>query len=192
MRRFNTTGLCVPRKHYMVDVSGRVAQMRVMVDAGDYFCVNRPRQYGKTTLLAALERSLAEAYEVASFSFQRLSYADFASEAAFVRALCRNVPKACRTFPAPVAERMSEVARDRQVEWVMGDLFDLFEEWVEQSGQPVVLIIDEVDSATSNQVFLDFLARLRDQYLLHEKDPSNPAFQSVILAGANDVKYLEA
>ncbi len=192
MRRFNTTGLCVPRKHYMVDVSGRVAQMRAMVDAGDYFCVNRPRQYGKTTTLAALRQALVSDYEVAGFSFQRLSQADFASEAAFVRALCRNVPKACRTLPAPVAERMREVARDRQAEWVMGDLFELLEEWVEQSCRPVVLVVDEVDSATGNQVFLDFLARLRDQYLQREEDPSYPAFQSVILAGVTDVKHLKA
>ena len=192
MRRFNTTGLCVPRKHYMVDVSGRVAQMRAMVDAGDYFCVNRPRQYGKTTTLAALRQALVSDYEVAGLSFQRLSHADFASEAAFVRALCRNVPKACRTLPAPVAERMREVARDRQAEWVMGDLFELLEEWVEQSCRPVVLVVDEVDSATGNQVFLDFLARLRDQYLLREEDPSYPAFQSVILAGVTDVKHLKA
>ena len=58
MRRFNTTGLCVPSEHYMVDISARVARMRAMVDAGDYFCVNRARQYGKTTALAALEGAL--------------------------------------------------------------------------------------------------------------------------------------
>ena len=192
MRKFNTTGLCVSRKHYMVDVSGRVEAMRAMVDAGDYFCVKRPRQYGKTTSLAALRQALAPDYDVASLSFQRLSHADFASEAAFVRALCRNVPKACRTIPAPVAEGMREVARDRRAEWVMDDLFDLLEEWVEQSGRPVVLVVDEVDSATGNQVFLDFLARLRDQYLLREKDPAYPAFQSVVLAGVTDVKHLKA
>ena len=35
MREFNSTGLCVPRKHYMVDISGRVKQMRAMVERGD-------------------------------------------------------------------------------------------------------------------------------------------------------------
>lgn len=64
MREFNTTGLCVPRKHYMVDISGRVAQARAMVERGDYFCVNRGRQYGKTTLLAALRKELRADYEV--------------------------------------------------------------------------------------------------------------------------------
>ena len=112
--------------------------------------------------------------------------------AAFVRALCRNVPKAFRELPVPIAGRMREVVRDRQTEWVMDDLFDVFEEWVEGSCRPVVLIVDEVDSATNNQVFLDFLARLRDQYLLRGKNPSYPAFRSVVLAGVTDVKHLKA
>ena len=59
MREFNSTGLCVPERHYMVDISGRVAQIRAMVERGDYFCINRARQYGKTTTLVALERALA-------------------------------------------------------------------------------------------------------------------------------------
>ena len=73
MRRFNSTGLCVPNKHYMVDITGRVAQIRAMVEKGDYFCINRARQYGKTTTIAALERSLAESFEVASLDFQALA-----------------------------------------------------------------------------------------------------------------------
>ena len=46
---FNITGLCVPEKHYMVDIRERVAQVRDMVVRGDYFTINRARQYGKTT-----------------------------------------------------------------------------------------------------------------------------------------------
>jgi hypothetical protein len=52
-------------------------------------------------------------------------------------------------------------------------------------------MIDEVDSASSKQVFLDFLALLRLQYLDREDDPDNAAFQSVILAGVTDIKHLK-
>ena len=48
---FNTDGYCDPELHYMVDLSGRLNEIRVMVDAGQYFTVNRARQYGKTTIL---------------------------------------------------------------------------------------------------------------------------------------------
>lgn len=58
--------------------------------------------------------------------------------------------------------------------------------------RPIVLIIDEVDSATNNQVFLDFLAQLRSLYIKKEKNPDIKTFQSVILAGVTDVRYLKS
>ena len=48
-------------------------------------------------------------------------------------------------------------------------------------------MIDEVDSASNNQVFLDFLAQLRGYYLIRNK---RPTFQSVILAGVHDIRNL--
>ena len=50
------------------------------------------------------------------------------------------------------------------------------------------MIIDEIDSAANNQVFLDFLAQLRSYYLDRE---NSPTFQSVILAGVYDVKNIK-
>lgn len=52
-------------------------------------------------------------------------------------------------------------------------------------------MIDEVDSASNKQVFFDFLAMLRLQYLDREDDPDNAAFQSVILAGVTDIKHIK-
>ena len=54
MREFNTTAVCIPSKHYMVDIIDKVNEIRKMVDAGKYFTINRARQYGKTTTLLAL------------------------------------------------------------------------------------------------------------------------------------------
>ena len=56
-----------------------------------------------------------------------------------------------------------------------------------QPGKKDCLMIDEVDSASNNQVFLDFLAQLRAQYI--ERD-IQPTFRAVILAGVYDVKNL--
>ena len=58
--------------------------------------------------------------------------------------------------------------------------------WFKDSDKKVVLVIDEVDRATNNQVFLDFLAQLRSLYLKREKNTKVKTFQSVILAGVND------
>jgi len=48
MREFNVTGLCIPSKHYMADISNKVNQIATMVEKGQYFTINRARQYGKT------------------------------------------------------------------------------------------------------------------------------------------------
>ena len=53
----------------------------------------------------------------------------------------------------------------------------------------MVLIIDEVDSAANNQVFLDFLGQLRNYYLARDKKGIK-TFQSVVLAGVYDIKNL--
>ena len=64
MRRFNVTGVCIPEEDYMVDIGGKLAQIKAMVDRGDYFTINRARQYGKTTTLFLLEKMLQEDYIV--------------------------------------------------------------------------------------------------------------------------------
>ena len=196
MREFNSTGLCVPRKHYMVDISGRVAQMRAMVERGDYFCVNRARQYGKTTTLVALQDALQGDFVVADLDFQALSHADFATEGAFVGAFAREVLRRAEYGLLELSDGPSEALTQLRGaspgELRLPDLSSALALWNRGSRLPVVLIIDEVDSATNNQVFLDFLAQLRLQYLERERRPSIPAFRSVVLAGVTDVKHLKA
>jgi len=55
----------------------------------------------------------------------------------------------------------------------------------------MVLLIDEVDKSSNNQLFLDFLAMLRQKYL-QRGEGKDYTFQSVILAGVHDVKTLKA
>ncbi|MGL4911834.1 MAG: hypothetical protein ACRC3Y_05305 [Romboutsia sp.] len=52
------------------------------------------------------------------------------------------------------------------------------------------MIVDEVDRASNNQLFLDFLGMLRSLYLSREKGNST-TFKSVILAGVHDIKNLK-
>ena len=46
-RTFNITADCKPSLHYMVDITDRLEQIKKMIDAGQYFTINRARQYGK-------------------------------------------------------------------------------------------------------------------------------------------------
>ncbi len=71
-KKFNITGICRPAKHYMADVSGKLAKILAMVEDGDYFVINRPRQYGKTTTLYTLAELLERKgnYLVFNISFE--------------------------------------------------------------------------------------------------------------------------
>jgi len=194
MKKFNTTAVCIPSKHYMVDLSERVREIKRLVDDGKYFTINRARQYGKTTTITALTEYLKLDYDVLSLDFQKISAASFRTEEKFVQAFCRQIMARGKSLPIPGALKaeLQEYISRKENKAVLDELFSSLTEWCEGSEKPVVLIIDEVDTATNNQVFLDFLAQLRADYLEREDDPEKKTFQSVILAGVTDVKHIRS
>ena len=188
---FNVNGDCKPNLHYMVNISERLRQIKNMVDEGQYFTINRARQYGKTTTLRALEEFLQKEYTVVSLDFQRMSYADFENENSFVMAFSGEILD-CMRFPEEIPDTIKTTLQgfadgdERQV--TLSRLFRCLSQWCEQSNKKIVLLIDEVDSASNNQVFLDFLAQLRGYYINRDRKAT---FQSVILAGVHDIKNIK-
>lgn len=67
----------------MADIADKLTQIRSMVDAGQYFIINRARWYGKTTTLEELEKVLKREYVVVSLDFQMLGAAGFQTESQF-------------------------------------------------------------------------------------------------------------
>lgn len=188
---FNISGDCKPDMHFMVDIGDRLAEMKAMIDRGDYFTVNRARQFGKTTTLKALRRYLKNEYQVLSLDFQKLSHKDFETERAFVEALAREILKKLylmKEVPDGIVNGFRQFTQENNFGLKLAILFECFSKWCQKSEKPVVLIVDEVDSATNNQVFLDFLAQIRGYYI--DRDEA-ATFQSVILAGVYDVKNLK-
>ncbi len=193
---FNVTGDCKPGLHYMVDISPKVRQIKKMVDAGQYFTINRARQYGKTTTLGALEKFLRPEYYVVSLDFQyQMSSAKFRNENTFSLAFARAFLSTIEENRHPLPEQMKQKIEILRMALVESreemDLVELFWHLGSICGaadKPIVLMIDEIDSATNNQVFLDFLAQLRGYYIRRDKLPT---FQSVILAGVYDVKNIK-
>lgn len=195
MKEFNTTAVCIPDKHYMVDITDRVKAIKELVDAGKYFTINRARQYGKTTTLESLSGYLYVHYDVISLDFQDITDANFYDESTFTKGLSQVFCDTRDTMDIPLPDefynKFQELAKSEN-NTVLNDLFRLFDRWCKQNHKPIVLIIDEVDTATNNQVFLDFLGKLRSNYLKREKNPRYKTFHSVILAGVNDVKHMKS
>lgn len=194
MKEFNTTAVCIPSKHYMVDLSERVKEIKKLIAAGKYFTINRARQYGKTTTLNALKNSLQDEYCVVSLSFEGIGNAGFENEQSFVKAFCRKLKRECHLgliLPESVLEQIEDFISRKEEKAGLDELFDMIIEWCYESEKLIVLLIDEVDSASNNQVFLDFLAQMRDNYISRDTKGTK-TFQSVILAGVTDVKHLKS
>lgn len=191
---FNTTAVCIPKEHYMVNLDERLKKIKVFVDAGKYFTINRARQYGKTTTLRALYLYLQGEYYVVSMDFQTFGSAEFQTETIFSRSFANSFLRSLKRNPVNKTGQLNEAMAQLEKSvasqndfFALKALFEQLGDICAVSDKPIVLMIDEVDSASNNQVFLDFLAQLRAQYM--ERD-IYPSFRSVILAGVYDVKNL--
>ena len=186
-KEFNITGLCHPHEHYMADVSRKLERVHELVDKGKYFIINRPRQYGKTTTLYTMTTLLEQTgqYMVFNISFEGVGDAIFQDEklfaAGFLSLLTRRVPKKNTTLIKWMKEEEARISTFK-------DLSGVITELVEKTKKKVVVLIDEVDKSSNNQLFISFLAMLRNAYLDRSNDLT---FHSVILAGLHDVKSLK-
>ena len=142
---FNVNANCIPRLHYMVDLTERLEQVKEMVDAGQYFTINRARQYGKTTMLKALANFLKEDYVVASLDFQKMSFTNFASEQAFVVAFAGELLDCVTGLPDRTEKKLQALAEGNIGSLTLSVLFRALNGWCAEAEKRVVLMIDEVD-----------------------------------------------
>lgn len=193
MRRFNTAGTCRPNQHYMVDITERLEIIRKMIANGDYFCINRGRQYGKTTTLKALNNYLINEYCVFNISFETIEEASYKDEsclyATFIYLLARQFEwTPLQGLDQEVADMIVEYSKEHKEKCSSKDLSYLISSICHKNSKPIVLAIDEVDQAGNHTSFLKFLGLLRGMYLNREVAPT---FQSVILSGVYDIKNLK-
>lgn len=184
-KEFNTTGCCNPEHHYMVNIDDKLAEIEELVNKGKYFTINRARQFGKTTTMKMLLGKLANRYQVYQISFE--TDADmFSSQEDFCRGLFVKLSKA-----AYIPQDQVEYWENNHNCKTFEDLSNVISEFCMNQNKPVVLMIDEVDKSTDNQLFLHFLGMLRNKYLDRDTYGMNSTFHTVILAGVYDVKNLK-
>ncbi len=188
-KKFNVTGTCIPEKHYMVDTSEKLKNILELVDDEDYFIINRPRQYGKTTTLFLLNRKLekAEDYMPIKISFEGIGDLIFEDENRFSKGFLKILE---RTIEFEDIELANFIGSNKENVESLDDLSYFITRLVKKINKKVVLMIDEVDKSSNNQLFLSFLGMLRNKYLLRNEG-KDYTFHSVILAGVHDVKTLK-
>lgn len=177
----------------MVNINSRLAQIKKMVEQGDYFCMNCGRQYGKTTTLSLLKQKLDDEYAVFSISFEGIGAAPYESAETlaytFLSLLndCLNYGEV-QQASEPMKKLIAENVQSETGAIPVLKLSRLISQICTISAKPIVLLIDEVDQAGNYKAFIEFLGLLRSKYL---KRKERPTFQAVILASVYDIKNLK-
>ena len=186
MREFNVTGVCVKNMHYIVDTRNKLDEIVGLIEKGKYFTINRPRQFGKSTTISNLREILSEKYLVLDLSFEDVGDESFVDSKAFIEMFYKYVKNQLTFLKEDGLLTLLEEMKD------LSDFTDFsffITDFVKASNKEVVLIIDEVDDGSNNNVFLKFLGVLRAKYLKRATG-RDYTFKSVILAGVHDVKNL--
>ena len=185
MKEFNIEGVCIKEMHYMVDISAKIESITRLINQGKYFTINRSRQFGKTTTISMIGGNILEKYIILKASFEGTGDSLFEDEETFCSNIFKTIADIYKFTNADLYNKMMEYgAKTRTYE----QLSDSITRICMEIGKEIVLIIDEVDQASNNAVFLKFLGVLRKKYLIRDKVKT---FKSVILAGVHDIKSLK-
>lgn len=172
MRIFNTSGACIPEKHYTLLREKLVAQGEQLVAQGRFFTIFAPRQSGKTTYFQLLFRRLDQlGYTPVRLSFEGMQTL---SRAKFYQVLARRLQRGLTEQGIERTYQFSDQA----------DLQDSLDK-AEWSGQQIVLVIDEFEEIPAT-VLSEILHTFRDIYQYKE----HYALQSLLLVGVSTLAEL--
>lgn len=172
MRIFNTSGACIPEKHYTLMRAGLVAQGEALVAGGRFFTIFAPRQAGKTTYFQLLFRKLAQqGYTPVWVSFEGLKQTSIEK---FYKVLGHELQR-------ELAFESSKPAS------LLTDPIDLqfYLEQLHSQINSLVLVIDEFESVP-DVVLSDLLHTFRKIY--HRKEYY--ALHALILVGVSTLAEL--
>ncbi|BDU50090.1 AAA family ATPase [Haliovirga abyssi] len=189
MKEFNITGTCIPEEHYMVDTSLKLNKIMKLIEKRNYFTINRPRQYGKTTTMYLLDKRLKnnKEYLLIRISFEGIGDESFGNEESlsevFISLIEREIKFKKEKQLLEFIKKNKKLRKFRELDEFITDL-------ILETNKKLILMIDEVDKSSNNQLFLNFIGILRDKYL-RRNEGRDYTFHSVILAGVHDVKNLK-
>ena len=185
MRFFNTEGPVRPDLHYCLPPLHRwnLDDVLTLIARQKYFLLYAPRQTGKTScLLALMEHLNREGRYRAVYANLETAQAARENVALAMPGLVQTIANSARLWVkdshAPVLAR--EVLAEQAATVALEQFLT---RWSEQSPQPIVLLLDEVDALVGDTL-ISLLRQLRAGY--NQRPTAFP--QSVILCGVRDLR----
>ena len=163
MRKFNTSGPNIPKKHYTIQRTGLIKKGIELVNDDRYFTIWAPRQTGKSTYFRQLaEELIKQNYEVVHLNVE--NYLD-ATKEIFLNILREHFE-----------EQASIILNETKT-------FTKFEQEIRRiKKNKCILIIDEIEGLNP-EFFGQFLHTIRNLYHSREKN----CLKSVILVGVSNI-----
>ena len=185
MRFFNTEGPVRPDLHYCLPPLQRwnLDDVLTLIARHKYFLLHAPRQTGKTScLLALMEYLNREGRYRAVYANLETAQAARENVALAMTGLVQTIANSARLWVKdPHATSLARAVLAEQAATVAMEQF--LTRWSEQSPQPIVLLLDEVD-ALIGDTLIALLRQLRAGY--NQRPTAFP--QSVILCGVRDLR----
>ena len=185
-RFFNTSGPCVPGKHYMLPPEHRVRGVQRLIDREEYFVIYAPRQSGKTTVLRSLEDTVSRDGTRATLYVTLEIAQGRTSREEAIPTIIEAIGKAA------IRARLSHIDESHlsRASTVNPDLAlrEFLQDWCGRLSSPLVLLLDEVDCLTDDAL-ISFLRQLRSGYI---DRPLSPFPASIALVGMRNIRDYRA
>lgn len=182
VRFFNTSGPCVPERHYMLPPEGRLPEVADLIEEGRYFILHAPRQTGKTTTLNAYARDLtaSQQYVALVVSCETARWMDGDDVGGVEDAILATIAARARSLGLP-AEHLPPSPWPQALTGLR--LKEGLSAWAARSPLPIVLFLDEIDGITGNAM-VSVLTQIRAG---HNERPA-PYPWSIALCGLRDLR----
>ncbi len=180
-KNFNTAGPCQSDIHYMLSPTGRLPELKALIDGRNYFIIHAPRQVGKTTAMMALAQELNDSgqYLAAMLTLETGAPFPDAPEQA-QQSILRRWQNEIRFRKLPLST-LTQIQTETETSPL--DIQTVLQSWAMASPLPLIVFLDEIDSL-QDQTLISILRQLRAGY------PNRPQGfpHSVGLIGMRDVR----
>jgi hypothetical protein len=187
-KTFNTVGICLPAKHYMLPVLPRIPDVDDMVEGEFYFVLHAPRQSGKTTFLKALTDKInSDGRYYALYCSLEASQGVVDIETA-MRQIVVEINRTLKKSPIisfnqlavpgiPLAELDASEKVSEMLNYLSVNL-----------DKDLVVFFDEADCLSNSGPLITFLRQIRIGYNNRSDSESSKFPRSMALVGMRDIR----
>ncbi|MDR3135269.1 MAG: AAA-like domain-containing protein [Deltaproteobacteria bacterium] len=185
-KRFNTTGPCVPEKHYMLPVLPRLPDVDDMIEGEFYFILHAPRQSGKTTFLDFLTEKINTQGKMYALSCSIASVRDISDHEKAINEIQSLINRSVDLSSVPSIKRLAYTFDALPGQTLTTKINILLNNLCESLDKDLVVFFDEAD-CLHEKPLIPFLAQIRDGYNARHK-PRQKFPRSIALVGMRDIR----